>query len=383
MPTVVISPYNVVNFPEGGGHFWVYLQYALGMRRVGCEVWWLEAFQPSGDEAADLARVELFRSKLERFGLGERLIVYPTDGTPNAELPQRYVGRERADVEAIFAGADLLLSFHYAIAPALLARFRRTALVDIDPGLLQFWISRGQLSVPRHDLYFTTGDTVGRPGSRIPDCGIEWLRIRPPVSLESWPFSYQPEAEAFTTISLWDSKDWIVDDDDSYENTKRSSFLEFAMLPRLTRQPVELALYLKTEKDAQERSALERLGWRIRNSPEVAGTPEQYQAYIQGSRGEFSCAKRSCMKFQNAWISDRTLCYLASGKPAVVQDTGPSSFLPDDGGLFRVSTAAQAAEAFAAINEDYRKHCRKARFIAERFFDSKQIALEILAHGLQ
>src|SRR5256885_12568838 len=100
-------------------------------------------------------------------------------------------------------------------------------------------------------------------------------------------------------------------------------------------------------KDRQDR---EGRGWRIRHSGEVAGTPEAYQAYIQKSRGEFSCAKRSCRKFQNAWVSDRTLCYLASGKPAVVQHTGPSSFLPDGEGLFRFSTPKDAARAFDAIN---------------------------------
>jgi len=382
MPTVVISPYNVLNFPEGGGHFWVYLQYALGLARIGCEVWWLEAFQEGPDEAEQRERIARFRARLQRFGLGDRLILYPSNGARNADLPERYVELERAEAEAVFERADLLLNFHYAIAPALLSRFRRTALVDIDPGLLQFWISRGQLTVPRHDLHFTTGETVGMPGARIPDCGIEWLHIRPPVCLESWPYTHDAAAEAFTTVSIWDSKDYIVDDTESYENTKRASFLEYAVLPRLTRQPLELALYLKTDKDARERAALERLGWRIRHSPQVAGTPEEYQAYIQRSRGEFSCAKRSCMKFQNAWISDRTLCYLASGKPAVVQDTGPSSFLPSEGGLFRFSTPAGAAAAFAAINEDYRKHCRLARSIAERFFDSRQIALEILGHAL-
>src|SRR5437773_473756 len=91
------------------------------------------------------------------------------------------------------------------IAPELLARFRRTALIDIDPGLLQFWISRGQLSVPHHDYYFTTGETVGTPAARFPDCGLKWIHIRPPVSLEHWPYRFEPRAEAFTTVSNWDS----------------------------------------------------------------------------------------------------------------------------------------------------------------------------------
>jgi hypothetical protein len=292
------------------------------------------------------------------------------------------MGLARSEAEAIFERADLLLNFHYAIAPKLLARFRRTALVDIDPGLLQFWISRGQLSVPRHDFYFTTGETVGTPAARFPDCGLKWIHIHPPVCLECWPFFFEQRAEAFSTVSNWDSDDWIVDKEETYENTKRVAFLEFADLPRLTSQPLELALFMKTEKDVQDRKDLEQRGWRIRHSRDVAGTPESYQAYIRSSRGEFSCAKRSCLKFQNAWVSDRTLCYLASGKPVVVQHTGPSSRLPDGEGMFRFSTLKEAARAFSAINNDYEKHSRAARQIAEALFDAKQVARQILSDAL-
>src|SRR5258705_9371661 len=122
---------------------------------------------------------------------------------------------------------------------------------------------------------------------------------------------------------------------------------------------------MKTEKDVQDRKDLEQRGWRVRPSRDVAGTPEAYQAYIRSSRGEFSCAKRSCLKFQNAWISDRTLCYLASGKPAVVQHTGPSSFLPNGEGLFRFHTPEDAVAAFQSINARYEHHSRAARQIAE------------------
>jgi hypothetical protein len=301
---------------------------------------------------------------------------------PTAEAPGEYLDPTTAEAEAIFEKADLLLNFHYAISPGLLARFRRTALVDIDPGLLQFWISRGQLKVPPHDCYFTTSDAVGRPGGKIPDSGLPWIPIRPLVCLEHWPYAFDSRSEAFTTISNWDSSDWIVDRDETYENTKRVAFLEFADLPRLTSQPLELALFLRTERDLAEQRDLESRGWRIRQSREVAATPEQYQSYIQQSRGEFSCAKRSCMKFQNGWVSDRTLCYLASGKPVVVQDTGPSAFLPNGEGMFRFSTAQQAAAAIEAINADYERHCRAARKLAETHFDARQVIGKILTCAL-
>src|SRR6266571_3724253 len=330
MPTLVISPYSVATFPEGGGHFWVYLQYVLGMRQQGYDVYWLEAFRTKGRAEREAAALATFRARMKQYGLGEKCILYLTHSNETmADAPTEYLGLTRAEAEAVFAKADLLLNFHYAISPKLLARFRRTALLDIDPGLLQFWISRGQLSVPPHDCYFTTGETVGTPAALFPDCGLPWIHSRPPVCLEHWPYTVDPHAEAFTTVSTWSGDTWLVDEKGLYESTKRVSFLQFAELPRLTRQPLELALFLKTEEDLAERRLMESHGWRIRLSREVAATPESYQTYIQGSRGEFSCAKRSCMKFQNAWVSDRTLCYLASGKPAVVQHTGPSAFLPN------------------------------------------------------
>jgi hypothetical protein len=161
------------------------------------------------------------------------------------------------------------------------------------------------------------------------------------------------------------------------ENTKRMSFLPFLELPQLTRQPLELALYM-TPEDAEDRARFEQYGWRVRDSSEVAASPEAYRSYVQQSRGEFSCAKPSYVEFQGAWISDRTLCYLASGKPAVVQHTGPSSYLPNGEGLFRFRTLADAMEALTAINGDYERHCRAARDIAESYFDGEEIVAQIL-----
>src|SRR5207247_3721169 len=196
-----------------------------------------------------------------------------------------------------------------------------------------------------------------------------------------WPFTYNPGSEVFTSVSTWLTTDFLKVMEDGKtvlrENTKRVSFLRFLELPRRTRQPLELALYL-TVKDSEDRASLEHHGWSVRDSREVAGSPEAYRSYVQRSRGEFSCAKPSYVEFQGAWISDRTLCYLASGKPAVVQDTGPSAYLPNGEGLFRFTTLAQAASALEAINADYTRHCRAAREIAESYFDAEQIMTQVL-----
>ena len=386
MITAVISVYKVANFPDGGGHFWVYMQYAHALRRLGCDVFWLEQFRPVGDPEQEQRLLSVFAGKMKRFGLEGKTLVYTVDGYRKKEAgPIRFIGTTRSQAEAVLRRADLLLNFHYAIDPRLLSAVRRSALVDIDPGLLQLWMSTGELAVAPHDCYFTTGETVGMPGARFSDCGLPWMHLRPPVCLDLWPFTYRSQPAAFTTVSTWLTTDFLKTQENGRtvlrENMKRTAFLPFLDLPRHTTQPLELALYL-TEKDSQDRAGLERHGWKIRDSRTVAGDPDSYREYVQRSRGEFSCAKPSCMEFQNAWISDRTICYLASGKPAVVQHTGPSAYLPSGEGLFRFDTLDEAAAAFEVVNSDYERHCRAARDIAETFFDADRIVPQLLNDAL-
>ena len=381
-PTVVLSAFNVANFPEGGGHFWVYMQYALGLRQLGCDVWWMERFIRGTNDHRDAATIATFFDRMEEFGFGGKALLIAARDRHMPWTESLLVGPSLSEAHALMRRTDLLLNFHYAIEPDLLGRFRRTALVDIDPGLFQFWLSRGQLSVPQHDRYFTTGETVGEPGSPIPDCGLPWVPIRPCVSLADWDYSFHPERDAMTTVSAWSSGDWVKDDVVRYENSKRAAFLAFKDLPRHTTQPLELALFMVTDEDREEQSLMQRLGWRVRPSRLVAGSPDAYRRYIRSSRGEFACAKRSCMEFQNAWVSDRTLCYLASGKPAVVQHTGPSRYLPDADGLFRFHTIEGAAESLAAMNADYEHHCRAARALAEAHFDARKVTARILEVSL-
>lgn len=374
MTTIVVSPFHVATFPEGGGHFWAYMQYVLGLRQLGCEVYWLEQVPLGAPGDQNETALEIFSERMRAFGLQDRFILYST--VPESD--QLVLYRAAAEwAESIMRRADLLLNFHYAIPLQVLRRFRRTALVDIDPGLLQFWISRRQLVVPPHDLYFSIGETVGAAQAKSPDGGRDWLHTRPVVNLDAWPMRFDPGAPAFTTVSTWATSDWIIDQDTAYENSKRISFLQFAELPRHTTQALELALYL-SKKDEADRSKMESLGWRIRASGEVAGNPQDYQAYIQRSRAEFGVAKPAYVALQTAWVSDRSLCYLASGNPVVALDTGPSRYLPNGEGMFRFSTLEQAAAAIETINQDYAQHCRAARQIAEHLFDSRVILRNLI-----
>ena len=389
MTRVVISPTNVVSFPEGGGHFWVYMQYVTALLRLGCDVLWLERFRPGSDPERDRGLHARLRGRLAPFGMAGRAILYEGE-----ELDP--------ELERLVASADLLLNFQYDMSPRLLGHFRRTALVDIDPGLLQHWIRLGEIRPAPHDIYFTTGETVGAPGSAVPDCGLAWKRIRPPVDLESWPFVAPPDDAPFTTVSSWMGGvdgEWVDDGRGGfYDNNKRVAFLRYLELPRRTNAELELALCLDESPeseararasayadylgDAVDRKRLESHGWRVRHAFDAAGSPERYRSYIQASRGEFSCVKPSCIHFRNAWVSDRTLCYLATGRPAIIEDTGPSAVLPNGEGLLRFASLEEAVEAVRRVEADYARQCRAARALVEAHFDAKTVVAGLLDAAL-
>ena len=363
---------GTLHYPQGGGHQWVPLNWALALRAAGCEVIWLEGVSADSrpdDEGEQIATLE---SRLDRYDLADRVALFSWNGRA---IPEPSNGSLTLDDAS---EADLLLNFAYTTPRWVLERFRRTALVDIDPGLLQVWMAVGDLDVPDHDVYFTIGETVGQPNAKFPDCGLPWQYTPPPVYLAEWPLTPAGPAARYTTVSDWWGE-WVCYDGDFYSNMKRDSFLEYLELPVRAGVPLELCL---TAGEDEERRVLEQAGWSVVDAWDVAATPDDYRAYIQRSRGEVSCAKPSCMRLENAWISDRTLCYMASGKPAIVQHTGPSAILPDHEGLFRFRNLEEAVAALAAVEADYELHCRLARRLVEERFDAKEVVASVLERAL-
>lgn len=368
---------NTIEYPDGGGHFWVYLNWALGLRALGCQVIWLEGVEPRTSDSELRANVLALRQRLERYGLAERIALCSWRRASLAGVAELGC----LDLAAA-AEADLLLNLGYALPVATVKRFKRSALVDIDPGRLQVWMHTGSIKVAPHHLYFTIGETVGQPGACFPDAGVTWHYTPPCVALDWWPPHSAAPGAAFSTVSQWYTADeWMEDEAGFYPNDKRDGFLPYLDLPRHTPQQLELALCLSPEED-EERYALRWRGWRVVDSTLVASTPWNYQSYIQQSRGEFSCVKPSCVRLQNAWISDRTLCYLASGKPAVIEHTGPSRFLPDATGLFRFRTFDDAVRCLETVAADYEQQCREARALAEAYFDAPNVVGRVLERAL-
>jgi hypothetical protein len=356
--TVCLSA-NTFNSLDQGGHRWVYLNWALGLRALDCDVVWLETVRADVSPERALTCLTALKRDLAPYGLDDRVAVCFETG---AELsPDFQAGC--LDLESA-SEADLLLNLQYWLSEEIVCRFPRTALVDIDPGLLQMWLRNGSVVAAPHDLYFTIGEGVGRPGARIPECGLRWEYTPPPVDLEAWAPTRPDPGAAFTTVTHWGGVEIEVEGRLA-ANSKRDGFLPY--LDAIARA---------------ERGALEAHGWRVCDAHEVASTPWDYQAYVGRSRGEFSCAKPFYARLASGWVSDRTLCYLASGKPAIVQDTGESGFLPRAEGLFRFRSVDEAARQLEACAADTALQGLRARALAEEHFDARRVLRRVLERAL-
>ena len=276
--------------------------------------------------------------------------------------------------------ADLLFSLCYSETPGVVSRFRRTALLDIDPGQIQRYIKEGLINLTLHDFYFTIGETVGQSGVYGAGCSVA-MAPRSTLHFTAALACPRGGAEAaFTTVSHWYSGEWTPDGlGGHYNNEKRAAFLPYLDLPSKVKAPLELALCL--EGDEQERGSLKKKGWRVEEAWAVSATPADYQRYVQNSLGEFTCIKEHYKRMQTAWISDRSLCYLASGKPVLIQYSGPSRFLPEDAGMFRFRSLDHAT-GVSNLSCPIMKTSADELARRRRIFDARKAAKKVLEETL-
>jgi hypothetical protein len=262
----------------------------------------------------------------------------------------------------------------------VLGPVRRKAYVDIDPGFTQFWHESGDLRVGSHDFYFTIGHNIGRPDCPIPTGGIPWRPVVQPVVLEHWPAAGADVTEPgrFTTVASWRGAYGPVQHGGRTYGVKAHEFRKFAGLPGLAERAgaadalFEIALAIHPG-DAKDLAMLHEHGWRTVDPAAAAATPEAFRRYVQSSGAEFSVAQGIYVDTNSGWFSDRTVRYLASGKPALVQDTGFGGYLPAGEGLVPFRTPEEAAAGADRILRDYGGHVDAARSIAEEHFDSDKV----------
>ena len=359
-----------------GGIGWQAIHYVLGLTRLGHDVYYVEdsgahPYDPRVKSVVGSAAysVAFLAEVMGRFGLADRWSY--VDAVTSA-----HHGLSRERISDVFRDADAL--FNVCGATQLTEEHLRCPIrvyVETDPVFEQIRVAEGDrqaiLALEDHTHHFTYGENMGQPDSPIPLEKFAWRPTRPPVIPDLWSTPTDPAAERFTTIATWKNagKD-IHFRGETYVWSKHLNFLRVMDLPSRTRQALEMALEVE---DPAMRDLLARNGWGVQDAFQVSRNLTTYQRYIQQSRGEFTVSKDLVTRTRSGWFSDRSVCYLAAGKPVVTQDTGFGKYVPAGVGLLAFEGVEEAAAAIDEVNRDYERHSREARRIALEYFGSDQV----------
>lgn len=360
-----------------GGATWAVLQYVLGLRGLGHDVLLVEPVdfgeETDGPRATggngrgslvDSPEAAYFRRLVERFGLeGRAALVEPRT--------RATVGCDYTSVVAFARSADLLFNLSGLLAdPEILAGVERRVYLDLDPAFTQLWATVEGLDMGfgGHDVFVTVGLSVGLDGCPVPTCGKSWIRTLQPVVLDEWPRAMRPGSRELTTVANWRGYGSIHHDGVHY-GQKAHALRRLVALPRLTDVPLRLALSIDPG-EVRDLDLLREHGWRLTDPARAAGTPDRYRAFVRRSMAELGIAKTGYTLSRCGWFSDRSACYLASGRPVLAEDTGYADHLPTGEGLFVFRDEDDVLDGIEALRSDYDRHARAARDLAEARFAS-------------
>jgi hypothetical protein len=362
--------------PGQGGAAWAVLQYLLGLRRLGHTVYFVEpldaaALQPAGANLPNSINAACFRNIVDEFGFegSAALLLKNTRDT---------VGLCYDTLKRVVAGADVLINVSGMLTDQeLLSRVSQRVYLDLDPGFIQLWHLQGiDMHLDGHTHFLTIARAMGQPDCRVPTCGRTWITTFQPVVLEQWPVAERTHNNALTTVANWRGYG-SVEHDGIFYGQKAHSLRRFMHLPRQAACKFRLALAIHPD-EVRDLQALRENGWELVDPKEVAGAPQDYREFIQASKAEFGIAKSGYETARTGWFSDRSICYLASGRPVLAQETGYSRYLPTGEGLFSFASCDDVLHAIEELNRDYSRHARAAREIAEEYFNSDRVLNSLL-----
>jgi hypothetical protein len=184
----------------------------------------------------------------------------------------------------------------------------------------------------------------------------------------------EPPGERWTTVLTWKNFQQEIEHDGRSYGTKEREFGKIEMLPSLVGASLEMALGGASAPTERWRE----IGWSIVDSVERSRTPADYRAYVQSSRGELSVAKNVYVDTNSGWFSCRSVCYLASSRPVVVQDTGFSRILPSECGLIAFADLVGAASGIERVERDYEAHQQAALELARTRFAAPVVLADLL-----
>ncbi|HEX6961318.1 MAG TPA: hypothetical protein VF175_05580 [Lacipirellula sp.] len=367
----------VAGDPHQGGATWAVLQYVLGLRELGHDVLLVEpvkptALQPAGTLLVESANASYFCDVMEQFQLTRHSALLE-EGT------RQTIGLTYDAIVEFGRQADVLINVSGMLTDRLLIdRIATRAYLDLDPAFIQIWhaVERIDMRLSGHTHFITVGLALGSPECRAPTCGRRWITTLQPVALSHWPVGTEIKHDAFTTVGNWRGYG-SVHYDGEFLGQKAHSFRELMELPQLAGEKFLLAMAIHPD-ETKDLSALHKAGWRLTDPGKVAANPLTYREFIRQSKGELGVAKSGYVRSRCGWFSDRSACYLAAGRPVVAQDTGFSRYLPTGEGLLAFNSLDDAIRAIDCVNENYPRHARAARALAETHLSSAVVLPRLL-----
>jgi hypothetical protein len=365
------------------GIAWQAMHYVLGLERLGYEAWYIEdgganPYDPRVNSVVMECdyNVGYVKTMMESHGLGDRWAYWDA-------INDVYHGLSRERVRALYREADALIN----LCGATRLRDEHMAcpvriMIDTDPVYEQIKYAQADPAareyLDAHTHFFTYGENIGAADCPVPLSGVKWRPTRPPVIPELWPVDGR-QPECFSTIATWENKGKNIEfGGASYVWSKHVNFLRFLDVPKRSRQCFTMAML---PPDTAVEAEVAGQGWRLTDPRPVSAGMAAYGDFIRGSRGEFTVAKDIYVRPNSGWFSDRSVCYLASGRPVITMRTGFSKFYPVGAGLFEFSTVDEIIAALDAINGDYAKHSAAARAVAAEYFASDPVVSRLLVEA--
>jgi hypothetical protein len=364
----------VAGDPHQGGASWAVLQYFLGLRSLGHDVVLVEPLRAPPDRSDPLDPAgDVVRYFASLPHLRGHAALLASDREETVGIPFDELLRFASDADVLINVSGMLAN------ERLLEPIPVRAFLDLDPGFVQVWHVTGEdMGLDRHTHWVSVGQSIGRPGCPIPTCGKSWIATVPPVALDHWPVTPAPPGAAFTSVGHWRSYGSIEHDGIHY-GQRAHSLRPLIDLPRHVDARFQLALGIHPA-ERRDIEALEENGWDLVDPVEVAGSPDRYAAFIRDSLAELGIAKSGYVASRSGWLSDRSACYLASGRPVVAQDTGFGDHLPTGEGLLSFSTRDEAAAAVEEVQRSWRRHGEAARDLAEQHLDARTVLARLLSN---
>jgi hypothetical protein len=371
----------IADYPLGG-MAWHYLQYVLGMARLGHDVFYLEdsgrdPYNPveGGPSAHCRYNAPYLAELMARFGL-ERRWAY------RSSIDGRWYGMSDERRREMLETADLLINISGSLeCPDAYRGVPRLAYVDTDPAFTQLKLLRNHARfaarVDAHDVHFSFGELIG---GALQPTGHRWRPTRQPVVLAEWRPSTQSR-NVYTTVMSWTSYRSETYAGQVYGH-KDLEFERFLDLPTVV-APIGLEIAIAPGRaGGMPSDLLARAGWRIVDPNSVCPDLDGYRTYIESSKAEWSVAKNAYVQARSGWFSERSACYLAAGRPVVLQDTGFSGFLPTGEGILSFETFDEAVAALRDVQGNYRRHARAALALADEYFDSDKVLTRLIESAL-